>query len=91
MGQVVKPDDLSSGVFLSCVMAGVVSLGVGMINDVAHPIPPSGASCDDVIDTSITALLREATLSEATCDALLFATQRAPSVLLGPMLAKLLV
>ncbi len=62
-GQAGKPDNLSSGAFLSCVMTGVVSPGVGMI-DVSRPILPSGASCYGVFDMSVTEPIREAALSD---------------------------
>ncbi len=48
---------------------------MGMIYDVARPIPPSGVRCD-VIDASV-AVKRQ----EAACD-LLLAAWEAPSVLL---------
>ncbi len=83
-GQAGKPDDLLSGASLCYVMASVVSPGVRAVCNVARPIPPSGA-CYDLFDVSVMALRREAALSEAACDALLLATQSAPSVLLGAL------
>ncbi len=41
-GQAGKPDDLLSEASLCCVMASVVSPGVGTVCSVARPIPPSG-------------------------------------------------
>ncbi len=90
MGHAGKPDDLSFGAFLCCVIADVVSPRMDVICDVACPISPSGTSCD-VIDASVTAPRREAALCKATGDSVLLAAQEEPSMLLGLPVNKLLL